>query len=94
MMIGKIQEIENKFNELCYYMHDLYTKKYIKKTLPNNIRIVPEQYNVVKKCHSWHIETRLYVTAKKVYEILSLLSPSHLNKLLKSISLNLLVSSK
>lgn len=78
------EEYENILMKVCSSIHQAYISRYISKV---HTVIAPEQFYVMKQCHSWHLENRLKnkVTLSKVVEVLNRQQATVLNKIIRNI---------
>lgn len=82
-------EYHESFDKYENYIHDIagdITDSYIERFIKKNYVTVPtEEFNVIRKCHSWHIENRLEnkINVKKVIEILNAEPPTNINRMIK-----------
>lgn len=75
--IDLYSEYRNKFNEIEKVIHELgiqilsaYKTRFIYK---QHIVLYPEEYKILRECHSWHIENRSTnkISMNKVFEVLN-----------------------
>jgi len=81
-MINKFEEYENTIYAIAQNIYKSYVERYIKKKW---ITVPVEEYNVMRKCHTYHEQDRKQnrISLKKVIEILNCQSPSILNKMIR-----------
>lgn len=98
LQIRNVKEQNDRFRQLypanvpTFNMYELFLEKianyihtsYLQRFQEKKFVVVPqEEYRVVVVCHSWHIQTRKFVTLEKVREILSQQSPVALNTMIR-----------
>ena len=76
------EEYENQLYKIAKSIYDSYVQRFIKKkyvTLPR------EEYQVMRSCHSWHLEDRAKnrISLRKVIEKLNEQTPTNLNKMIR-----------
>lgn len=78
------EEYENILMKVCTSIHQAYISRYISKV---HTVIAPEQFYIMKQCHSWHLENRVKnkVTLSKVVEIMNNQPATVLNKIIRNI---------
>ena len=83
-MIPKFQEYEEVLYLIAQNIYKSYVDRYIKKKWVN---VAVEEYNVMRKCHSFHEKDRKQnrISIKKVIEILNEQSPTTLNKMIRRV---------
>jgi len=81
-MINKFEEYENTIYAIAQNIYKSYVERYIKKKW---ITVPVEEYNIMRKCHTYHEQDRKQnrISLKKVIEILNCQSPSILNKMIR-----------
>ena len=78
----KFDEYEEVLYSVAQNIYKSYVDRYIKKKW---VTVAVEEYNVMKKCHSFHEQDRKQnrISLKKVIELLNEQSPSVLNKMIR-----------
>ena len=78
----KFEEYEEVLYSIAQNIYKSYVDRYIKKKW---VTVAVEEYNVMKKCHSFHEQDRKQnrISLKKVIELLNEQSPSALNKMIR-----------
>ena len=76
------EDIENIIYEIGCYIYNSYVQRFIKKRF---VTVAPEEFTVIKKCHSWHEDDRTNnrISMEKVLEVLNEQSPTSLNKMIR-----------
>ena len=73
---------EKALHEIGIQIFNAYMNRFIHK---QHVVLYPEEYNVLKECHAWHISNRSRnrVSLTKVFEILNAQEPPRLNKMIR-----------
>jgi hypothetical protein len=73
---------EDALYDIALFIKNSYVKRHIKKEY---VTVPPEEYNVMKACHQWHIEDRdrHHISFQKVIEVLNEQEPTKLNKMIR-----------
>ena len=76
------QDYENIIYNIAKNIHKAYFDRFIKNLY---IKVPPEEFNVIKKCHDWHIQDRSNnkINLNKVIEILNEQPPTNINKMIR-----------
>ena len=79
---GNFDKYENYIFDIAGDITNSYIDRFIKK---NYVTVPVEEFNVIRKCHSWHIENRLEnkINVNKVIEILNAEPPTNINRMIK-----------
>lgn len=85
-MVSEFDECENMIYGLAKVVYDAYVQRYIKKQW---VTVAPEEFNVMKECHLWHVEDRKInrISMNKIIDVLNSQTPTNLNKMLKRFKL-------
>ena len=89
--VEMFEQIENNIYQVAKVLTSLYKQRYIEYarnedgTRKTNIHLPREEYQVLKKCHTWHIEDRTAnrVNLQKVITVLNEQPVVSLNRILK-----------
>lgn len=75
-------DYENYIYEIANDIKNAYVDRFIKK---NYITVPSEEYQVIKECHSWHLEDRIInkINYDKVLDILNKQPATNLNRMIK-----------
>lgn len=75
-------EYDNILKEIAILIHRAYIERFIEKKY---VVVTPDKYQVIKKCHAWHIENRQknIVTLNVVQHLLLQQGPVKLNSMIK-----------
>ena len=76
------EDYENHIYEIAEDITNAYIDRFIKK---NYVTVPLEEFGVIRKCHSWHIENRLEnkININKVIEVLNSEPPTNINRMIK-----------
>ncbi len=76
------EEYENIIYNISKQIHKAYFDRFIKNEY---VKVPPEEFNVIKYCHSWHLEDRINnkINLNKVIEILNQQQPTNINKMIR-----------
>ena len=79
-------EYEDSIIEIGKNIYASYIDRFIKKQY---VTVPVEEFNVIKECHSWHIEDRLEnrISLNKVMEVLNRQTPTNLNRMIRHLKL-------
>ena len=77
-------DYENIIYTIGKRIHKAYFDRFIKNLF---VKVPPEEFNVIRKCHNWHLENRLQnkISLNKVMEILNEEPATNINKMIKRI---------
>jgi len=80
--IDYFNDYENHLFDIASNIHIAYVNRFIKKQYTT---VNSDEYQVIKACHSWHIEDRFNnkINANKVFEFLEVQPASSLNHMIK-----------
>ena len=80
--IDDFSDYENHLLDIASNIHQAYVNRFIKK---NYTTVNSDEYQVIKACHSWHIEDRFNnkINQNKVFEFLETQPASSLNHMIK-----------
>jgi hypothetical protein len=80
------EDYENKLYAIAKSIYSAYVSRFIKKQY---ITVPREEYQVMRSCHSWHLEDRSKnrISQRKVVEKLNAQSPTNLNKMIRHYTL-------
>jgi hypothetical protein len=75
-------DYENIIYDVANDIKNAYVERFIKK---NYITVPSEEYQVIKECHSWHLDDRITnkINYDKVLDILNKQPPTNLNRMIK-----------
>ena len=79
--IDTFKEIEQNIVKIARNIHNIYIRRFIQKTFAV---LPPVQYEILKKCHSEYIATKVPVTFEKVFSTLLKELPETLYKILNT----------
>ena len=76
------EEYENYIYEIAEDITNAYIERFIKK---NYVTVPTEEFGVIRKCHTWHIENRLEnkINIHKVVDILNNEPATNINRMIK-----------
>lgn len=79
-------EYEDSIYEIGKNIYSSYVERFIKRQY---VTVPVEEFNVIKECHSWHIEDRLTnkTNLNKVMEVLNRQTPTQLNRMIRHLKL-------
>lgn len=79
-------EYEDNIYEIGKNIYASYIDRFIKKQY---VTVPVEEFNVIKECHTWHIEDRLTnrISLNKVLDILNRQTPTNLNRMIRHLKL-------
>ena len=80
--VDKFEDYENYLYLIAKNIHSLYIERFIKK----NYNSAPiEEFAIIKKCHSWHLENRTEnkININKVIDVMNSQTPTCLNRMIK-----------
>ena len=75
-------EYENALYDIARNINNNYIRRFIKKKY---VTVPKEEYQVMKACHTWHLEDRAKnrISLRKVIDILNEQTPTNLNKIIR-----------
>lgn len=78
---------ENIIYNIAKQLYNNYCLRYIKREF---VSVPKDDFDIIKLCHSWHIENRSLnkVSLEKVIEVLNSQNPIKLNRMIKSFDMN------
>ena len=78
----QFENYENLLYGFAKDIYDAYVKRFIKK---NYVTLPREEYQIMRACHSWHLEDRVKnrMNLRKVIEKLNEQPPTNLNKMIR-----------
>ena len=76
------EDYENKLYAIAQGIYSAYVQRFIKKQY---VTVPKEEYQVMRACHSWHLEDRgkNRISQRKVVEKLNEQTPTNLNKMIR-----------
>jgi hypothetical protein len=76
------EDYENIIYGISKSIHKAYFDRFIKNLY---IKVPPEEFNIIKICHNWHIEDRTNnkINLNKVIDILNQQQPTNINKMIR-----------
>lgn len=76
------EEYENNIYNISKQIHKAYFDRFIKNEY---VKVPPEEFNVIKECHNWHLEDRVNnkINLNKVIEVLNAQQPTNINKMIR-----------
>lgn len=76
------ERYEDTLYEITLHIKNAYIKRFIKKEF---VTMPPEEYSIIKACHSWHIEDRdnHHISFSKVIELMNEQPPPKLNRMIR-----------
>lgn len=76
------EDYENKLYAIARGIYEAYVQRFIKKQY---VTVPKEEYQVMRACHSWHLEERgkNRISQRKVVEKLNEQTPTNLNKMIR-----------
>lgn len=82
--VKSFEEYENHLKTVANNIYNAYVSRFIKK---NYVKVSQDEYNVIRECHSWHLEDRYtnFVNLNKVTDVLNAQSPTNLNNMIKNL---------
>jgi hypothetical protein len=89
--IPVFEDYENIIYAVAKQIYNAYISRFINNQY---IKVPPEEYNVVRECHAWHLADRSKnkITLGKVQEILNQQVPTNLNKMIRRFYNNLKIA--
>lgn len=80
--VPQFEFYENTLYEIALHIKNAYMRRFIKKEY---VMLPPEEYSVMRKCHSWHIQDRNsnHISLSKVIDVLNEQPASKLNKMIR-----------
>ena len=79
-------EYEDSIKEIGKNIYASYIDRFIRKQY---VTVPVEEFNVIKECHSWHIEERLEnrISLNKVMDVLNRQTPTNLNRMIRHLKM-------
>jgi hypothetical protein len=80
-------EYEDNIYEIGKNIYGAYIDRFIKKQY---VTVPVEEFNVIKECHTWHVEDRLNnrINLNKVLDILNRQTPTNINKMIRHLKID------
>ena len=80
--ISNFEQYENHIYDIADSINKAYIDRFIKK---NYVTVPVEEFNVIRQCHSWHIENRLEnkININKVIDVLNGEPATNINRMIK-----------
>ena len=78
----QFEDYENHIYDIAGDITNAYIERFIKK---NYVTVPNEEFGVIRKCHSWHVENRVEnkININKVIEILNEEPATNINRMIK-----------
>jgi hypothetical protein len=82
----QFDEYEDYIYQIASDIYNAYIERFIKKQY---VTVPPEEFSIIKKCHSWHNEDRHEnrISFNKVVEFLNLETPTSLNRMIRHLKI-------